>query len=308
MQADYSIGQLAVLSGLPVKTVRFYSDAGLLVADRAPSRHRRFSDEAVARLQLVRSLRELDVDLPTIRRVLEGQHALGDVLKAHVNTLETRIRGLQRQLAVLKAAATSPTKDTVRRVQTHVKLEAEERKRLLDTFWDRVFEDSGADPSLEAHFRQMGNAELPENPTPEQLDAWLELAELSSNEDFIRTTRANNAWGKQLTGKMDARAWAEAMRHGSDQAADLMDQGVAVSDPRAQEVAGVFVSRCAAASGSANTPAYRRELVTQIQAHTDPRAARYWALVAIVRGMPPMPGQERAAKAFVWLLEAVKAG
>jgi hypothetical protein len=39
-----------------------------------------------------------------------------------------------------------------------------------------------------------GTPELPADPTPEQLDAWLELAELVADEDFQRTTRANAAW------------------------------------------------------------------------------------------------------------------
>ncbi len=51
----YTIGQLAMLSGLPVKTIRFYSDGGVLPAGRSGAGHRRYAEDALARLQLIRS-------------------------------------------------------------------------------------------------------------------------------------------------------------------------------------------------------------------------------------------------------------
>ena len=66
----YSIGDLARRTGLAVRTIRFYSDRGIVApAGRSPAGHRLYDAGAVARLDLVRTLRELDVDLPTIRKV-----------------------------------------------------------------------------------------------------------------------------------------------------------------------------------------------------------------------------------------------
>ena len=190
-----SIGRLAELSGLPVKTIRFYSDERLLdTPERTEAGHRRFDEADLARLQLIRSLRDLGLDLPTIRSVLDGHGALPEVIAAHVRALETRIRGLQRQLVVLRAAATSPSEDTVRRVHQLARLDAAERRQLLDTFWDRALEGVPIDEATAARFRAMGSPELPAEPTPEQLDAWLELAELATDEDFQATTRRNAMW------------------------------------------------------------------------------------------------------------------
>ena len=59
MAEGFSIGRLAALTGLPVKTIRFYSDAGLLPpSGRTEAGHRRYTATDVARLQLVRTLRE----------------------------------------------------------------------------------------------------------------------------------------------------------------------------------------------------------------------------------------------------------
>ena len=41
---------------------------------------------------------------------------------------------------------------------------------------------------LAGRLRAAGTPELPADPTPTQLDAWLELAELAADEDFQRTT------------------------------------------------------------------------------------------------------------------------
>jgi DNA-binding transcriptional MerR regulator len=71
-----TIGQLSELTGVPVRTIRFYSDAVhggtplVAPATRSPAGYRLYDVEAAARLELVRTLRDLDIDLPTIARVL----------------------------------------------------------------------------------------------------------------------------------------------------------------------------------------------------------------------------------------------
>jgi DNA-binding transcriptional MerR regulator len=141
MHDTFSIGRLAELTGLPVRTIRFYSDAGLLPpSGRTEAGHRRYTATDVARLQLVRTLRDLDVDLGTVGELLAGRRELGELLAAHVRALEACDRALHRQLAVLRVAAASPTAATLRRVHALSGLEAAERGRLLDRFWDRVTE------------------------------------------------------------------------------------------------------------------------------------------------------------------------
>ena len=63
---NLSIGQLARRSGVSVKTIRFYSDAGLLPPQRSSAGHRRYDSTDLARLTLIRNLRSLDVGLDTI--------------------------------------------------------------------------------------------------------------------------------------------------------------------------------------------------------------------------------------------------
>lgn len=62
--AVFTIGELAKRTGLPVKTIRFYSDEGLLPrTDRTHSGYRLYDIKAMARLELVKTLRGLGLGL-----------------------------------------------------------------------------------------------------------------------------------------------------------------------------------------------------------------------------------------------------
>ena len=72
----FTIGQLARRTGVPARTVRFWSDAGLIPpAGRSAGGYRLFDSEAAARLDLVRTLRELGLGLDVVAAVLSrAQH------------------------------------------------------------------------------------------------------------------------------------------------------------------------------------------------------------------------------------------
>jgi DNA-binding transcriptional MerR regulator len=306
MAEAFAIGRLAVLTGLPVKTIRFYSDAGLLPpSGRTDAGHRRYTASDVARLQLVRTLRDLDVDLGTIAQLLAGRRELGELLAAHVAALEARDQALHRQLAVVRAAAASPTAATLRRVHTLSRLEAAERAWLLDRFWDRVTTGLPVGEAA-ARLRVAGTPQLPDDPTPEQLDAWLELAELIADEDFQRATRANAAWGAEAAGDgFDPDAWTRRVGGALTAAAELRAAGVEPGDPRALAAVATLARGLAELLGRRDGPGFRRWLLEQLDAHTDPRAERYWRLVGIVQGRPDEEFVARMAD-YGWLMAALR--
>jgi MerR family regulatory protein len=58
---DLSIGEVARLTGLPVKTIRYYSDIGLVAASsRTDAGYRRYDEAGLARLELIRALRSCE--------------------------------------------------------------------------------------------------------------------------------------------------------------------------------------------------------------------------------------------------------
>jgi DNA-binding transcriptional MerR regulator len=80
-----TIGQVARRVGVPVRTVRFWSDEGLVEpVPRSPSGYRTYDAAAVARLDLVRTLRELGLGLPAVRELLARRRTVADVAAEHV--------------------------------------------------------------------------------------------------------------------------------------------------------------------------------------------------------------------------------
>jgi hypothetical protein len=202
-------------------------------------------------------------------------------------------------------AAASPSAATLSRVHALSRLEAAERARLLDRFWDQV--TAGLPVGEEAaRLRVAGTPELPAEPTLEQLDAWLELAELVADEDFQRTTRANTAWGAQAVGDgFDPDAWMRRVGVALRLAAELRAGAVDPSDPRADAAVAAMARGFADLLGRRDSPAFRRLLVAQLDAHTDPRARRYWELVGIIQGRTEEEFTAPTAD-YAWLLAALR--
>ncbi|MET0864472.1 MAG: MerR family transcriptional regulator, partial [Nakamurella sp.] len=75
--AHLPIGAVSERTGLTVKTIRFYSDQAIVPSTYRDHAGRRMYDaDSVARLTLVRTLRELGMDLSTIKRVLDHELSL----------------------------------------------------------------------------------------------------------------------------------------------------------------------------------------------------------------------------------------
>ncbi|MFE2616736.1 hypothetical protein ACFXA2_24350 [Micromonospora chalcea] len=94
----------------------------------------------MARLDLVRTLRELGVDLPTVHRVASREITLAEVASAHADALTAQIRLLRTRRAVLtviaRRGATPSQADLLHRLAG---LAARERRRLADEFLDAAF-------------------------------------------------------------------------------------------------------------------------------------------------------------------------
>ena len=138
---------------------------------------------------LIRTLRELDVDLATIRRVLDREVSIAEVAAVHAEALDVQIRTLRLRRAVLRAVAkrrSSP--EEMRLMHKLAKLSDAERRRIIHQFIDDAFGDLDANPDFVAMMRS-AMPELPDDPSPEQVDAWVELAELVQDPDFKASVR-----------------------------------------------------------------------------------------------------------------------
>jgi MerR family copper efflux transcriptional regulator len=98
------IGAVAERSGVTVKTIRFYCDQGLLrPSARSAGRYRLFDQSVYGELALIRTLRGLDIPLPTITAVLEARRSG----VCTCDNLQATIRGkageIQQRIADLRS-------------------------------------------------------------------------------------------------------------------------------------------------------------------------------------------------------------
>lgn len=158
------------------------------------------------------------------------------------------------------------------------RLPARERQRLIDI----------------AEFMREMPPRLPDDPTSEQVDGWVELAELVSDDDFRRATRQ-----MVLRGETDNRIEfglnirPTVLEH----ARPAAEQGIAPGS----DAGHVILDRIVPADlGDAEAQA----LLDWLDLVAEPRVGRYWELVSLLNNRPPEP---RSVPAFPWLAAALRA-
>jgi len=96
-----NIGTAARQSGLPPKTIRYYEDIGLLMADRAANGYRDYSTEDVHRLRFVQRSRSLGFSVAECRQLL-SLYTDRDRASADVKAIATEKLGeIDRKIAEL---------------------------------------------------------------------------------------------------------------------------------------------------------------------------------------------------------------
>jgi DNA-binding transcriptional MerR regulator len=293
----FTIGQLARRTGVPARTIRFWSDAGLIpLAARSAHGYRLYDGQAAARLDLVRTLRELGFSLDVVRAVLSRAATVTEVAAAHVTVLDAQIRTLRLRRTVLSMVSKhGHTIEEMLLMHKLARLSAQERQQIIDAFVDGLFEGAASDAPAMGIARDMRRlpADLADDPTPERLDAWVELAELVADSDFRRRARSMAVAG-QAGDPESALDYQAVMEH----TGPALAQAIAPGSPQGQAV----LDRVAGPDASA---ARRARLLRQLETFTDARVERYWQLLAIVNGQPPPPS---VVPNFEWLIAALRAG
>ncbi|TWE14535.1 DNA-binding transcriptional MerR regulator [Prauserella muralis] len=305
----FTIGELARRTGLSVKTIRFYSDEGLLPpTDRTHAGYRLYDAAALARLELVRTLRELGIGLADVEGVLASAQSVSALAAKHVEVLDEQIRVLRLRRAVLRAVAKRKSElDEVKLMNRLASMPDEERKRLVDEFWHEVSEGLDVNSEFYARMRS-AKPELPDDPSPEQLEAWLEFAELVQDSDFRRLIRG---MGEEQARRRDAgedtdarnRAQQEHWCGWIERAEDALGAGLEPASPQGRQLADDVV-HVSLGEGDTDGPEFRTRLAELIGSGADPRAERYWQLLAVINGWPPIPSRNAAAQ---WIVAAIRA-
>ncbi|WP_042417403.1 MerR family transcriptional regulator [Streptacidiphilus anmyonensis] len=297
-----TIGELARRTGLPVRTIRYWSEVGVVTeATRSAGGHRLYDAAGLARLELVATMRELGLGHAEVRAVLERRRTVAEVAAAHVAALDAQITTLRLRRAVLSAIAAGDREEQgdMDRLNRMARLSARERQQIIDDFAARVCDGLDAAPRLVDRLRGGGRT-LPDTPTQEQLDAWLELSEMTQDPAFQQFART------ALESSLDADARnTEPDRHRLFAQSLDATVGAALRDGLAPDAPGAaeVVDRLLDNPAPEHRAAVRARLRAQLDAGVDDRLERYRRLLAVMQGTQPPLSR---TVAYTWLAAALE--
>ncbi|MFD7242222.1 MerR family transcriptional regulator [Streptomyces massasporeus] len=289
-----TIGRLAHRTGLPVRTLRFWSDEGAVPpVARSASGYRLYDAGSVARVELVRTLRELGLGLDEVCRVLSGRTSVAEVAEAHVAALDAQIRSLKVSRAVLSTVATrGSTAEETALMNRLARLSAAERKQVVDEFKDEVFGGLDVEPRVRDRLRAY-SVDLPDDPTPGQGDPRFEKGGRGGGPGVRARLRTWMELNTPVPGQgrpPGASIWWA--RQVVQTVAAARERGVVPEGPEA-------VDMLSALFGDTDRAAVLRSLEAGIEAG----AERYRLLVARVRGQDASPD---ATEELEWLARALR--
>ena len=294
----YTICELARLCGLPVRRIRFYSDKGLLPpATRTMANYRVYSDTDAARLDLIQALRAMGIGLAAIRGILARKGSLAGLLQLRLSALEAEIAGKRRIAATLRAALRhpEPTPDDLRRLWTMTSLSNAEMRSLTERFYDKVTGDR-MNPEWRQKAIAAGVPELPDDPTPEQIDAFAELRAMLSDESVIASAKADAEL--MWTPDFDPAAYHAAAERIFADVRKALAAGEAPDSQTGRAIAGDWLEASAKAMKREPDEAFRAWHLDQYRRHHE-RSLRYQQLLATLR-REAAPGRE-----WWWINEAM---
>jgi hypothetical protein len=169
--------------------------------------------------------------------------------------------------------------------------------------------DGGAGGTFEATIRA-SFLDLPENPTSEQVEAWVDLVMLIQDGDFAARVRvmAERGAAKHVSEAATARHQETFNAVLAARAAQAYAEGTDPVSASGIAVATAIAASYASATGAADTPAWRAGLIDDLETFTDRRVYRFWELVAAVGGNQPMPtAAGPSIESMEWLLAALRA-
>ncbi|MFH9691277.1 MerR family transcriptional regulator [Streptomyces sp. NPDC017413] len=308
-----TIGELAEHTGVSVKTVRFYSDRGLLPeASRSAGGHRRYAPEAVERLRMIRSLRGLDLPVPEVRRILDEQDersdgageggVLEEAVAGRLRSLGSELAALRWREAALRLVQESPPAERPDRLRLVGAVAAPPSTASLARFWRAWLPPRMPARSVTA-FLEAAVPDLPDDPRPDQALAFARL------HAYVTRPCGGGGGGGSCQPRAHGAAGARAsavLYAGLAEAYDLAGGELRRdAEPCPGEALDGFVDAYASTYGAPDTAAFRRVLAGRLAA--DPRIDRYWELTAEVISAPGGRPEPTPGSAHDWLLASLDA-
>ncbi|MGW4895788.1 helix-turn-helix domain-containing protein [Kitasatospora sp. NPDC004240] len=296
---SWSIGELAEHAGVTVKTVRYYSDQGLLPeATRSAGGHRRYDSGSLDRLRMIRSLRTLDLPVPEVERALEREDALEDVLARQLRELGSQLSALRWREAALQLVHDSPPEERPERLRLIGSISTPPDTTAMARFWRRTL-PLRLPPRLLSAILEEAVPQPPADPTPGQVLAFARLHALST-EGQARLDRCRPS-AELPGGGYRPDLLYEALGEAYALAATDLGAGRA---PAGGDALDCFVAAHARSLDVPDTPGFRHWLGGLLTLTVDPVVDRYWQLAGELTA--PADGPNMGAS-HEWLRAALDA-
>jgi DNA-binding transcriptional MerR regulator len=286
-----------------VKTVRFYSDRGLLPESaRSGGGHRRYGPQALDRLRLIRSLRTLDLPLPEIRRVVEDEgdaagHVLENAVASRLRELGGELRAMRWREAALRLVGECPPGERAGRLRLLGAVGTPPTTAPMARFW-RAWLPARTPARVTATFLEAAVPQPPDEPTPAQVLAFARLYAMTTAPCPGR--RQPQPEVHRVAGARGAALLYPGLIEAFELAAPPLRRA---RDPRPGEALDAYVAAYAGAYGRRDTRDFRRLLAIRLAA--EPRLDLYWELTALVRTPPAGPPEPTPGAADDWLRAAL---
>lgn len=295
------IGALAARTGLPVKTIRYYSDIGLLPeSGRTPGGHRRYAADALPRLRLIQRLRALGTPIAAIGAVMAGERSLGQLVSRELDAVQEQLREATWRREVLRALDDCPAPERPRRLSLLAGVGSpDDAHDHLVRYWHWAL-PAGLPRRLAQAVIDGAVPAPPAAPTAATVLAYAELHALATADDRRRQPQPHQVGDV-------ASFYADLL----DACALAGDALVSGCPERRAEALGHFVRAYARVDGHDDSPAFRAHLRALFRRgkRTGSFSLRYWRQALAVTGetRPPSAasGQGHLAAPLAALHEQV---
>ena len=221
----WTVGQVADLFGVTVRTLHHYDEMGLLVpSERSRAGYRLYTDEDLTRLQQVVVYRRLELPLDEIASLLDGNEDAADHLRRQRATVMTRLDELRELVSAIDRA--------LEREMSNEPATPEDLKELFGDGFSDEYEQEARERWGESDAWKQSAARTKRYTTAD----WAEVkAEMEAvNSAFVKAQQS----GEPATSEAAMDAAEQHRRHIHDRFYDLdhaFHRGLAdmyVSDPR----------------------------------------------------------------------------
>ncbi|WP_377273185.1 MerR family transcriptional regulator [Peterkaempfera sp. SMS 1(5)a] len=295
------IGELAARTGLPVKTIRYYSDIGLLPeSGRSRGGHRRYAADALSRLRLIQRLRALDTPIAAIAAVMTGEHSLADLVTRELDTAQAHLRELTWRQGILQALDNCPEPERLRRLALLAEVgRLDEAHDRLVRYWHWAL-PAGLPHRLTRAVIEGAVPLPPATPTSSTVLAYAELHALTSGDNRRRQPQSHQVG--------DVASFYSGIMDACTLAAESLASGCPA---RRAEALDHFVRTYARIGGHDDTPAFRAHLRTRFRqaAQRGSFPLHYWrhavAVTCETRPQSTATGQGHLAASLATLHQQV---